>query len=70
MDINNIRESLKDYPHIKSVWVTDNGYYTVAVAGAVKIDLENTFEVVNKAEETISQDIPVKQRKRKDNGTK
>ena len=65
MKLEEIKEALTHQPHVKKVWLTEKGYYTSPVAGATLIDLEKLQD-----EKNIPQDsIPVKQSKRKNNGT-
>lgn len=47
MEIAEIKEKFKQFPHIKTVWVKDGEVYIHSVSGGKKINLdEETAEVI------------------------
>lgn len=45
MQIKEIKESLKDFAHIKQVWVKNGEYYLVPIKGAELVSLHEVKEV-------------------------
>lgn len=66
MDIKAIKEALQDHPHIKKVWVCENGYTTVKRSNAIEVDLSVVSEVESTQEnEEKKEELPVKPKKKK-----
>jgi hypothetical protein len=45
MQVKEIKESLKDFAHIKQVWVKNGEYYLVPIKGAELVNLHEVKEV-------------------------
>lgn len=64
MDKKLIKEALIHHPHVKTVWVCDNGYTTIKRSGAVEVNVEDLISELHTEEETTLQEIPVKRKKK------
>jgi hypothetical protein len=54
MKAHEIKKELKGLPHIKTVWLAENGdYYTVAVRGTVPLDLTEEIAEPSPVKETV-----------------
>lgn len=62
MKVKEIRLALSGHPHIKKVWVNNEGYHTFKVHGAVEVDLTapntNDVESVESIAENVETEVP------------
>jgi len=63
MDIQKIREGVKNLPHIKTVWVKDNEYFIHKVAGAKEVTLTDSTPT-EITETNLQDEKPVSKRKK------
>lgn len=73
MKISEIREALKNHPHVKKVWLTaDGGYSVIKVNGATEVDLTTDAKKESAPEptadevesETTSEETPKPKKKK------
>lgn len=73
MKVKEIRLALSGHPHIKKVWVNNDGYHTFKVHGAVEVDLtapntndaENVESIAENVENNVAPSEENKPTKRK-----
>jgi len=63
MDIQKIREGVKNLPHIKTVWIKGSEYFIHKVAGAKEVSL-TVIEAEKITETNLQDEKPVSKRKK------